>query len=925
MSQLELPPYHVVADSRIQEVRPLFSVTVAVYDVEEYISATLRSFKRQDIAAELVEYLIVDDGSPDNAVDIGVRFAAKHPNVLVVSKANGGVGETRQLALSLARGEWVTAIDPDDLIRFDYFSEAKRFLDADTEHRISILSSRVLITNGADGTYRDTHPLGAKFRGGNRVVSMLQEPSAIQMGATAFLRLDVLREHGLTFNTDIKPTFEDGNLVCRYLAHFEDPVVALLSTSHYYYRKRADSSSLVQSSWNKAERYSVVPKAGYLDALTYVKERRGYVPDWLANIVLYDLMWYFKEDEKMGSVVASIPPALKAEFMAVADQIFTLISGEQVLRQPLNKPAWRLREAILQRFNLDGSAARIFRWGLRKDGNRNYSLLTSPGDHEITVYSSGKPIEVFSEGVTNRIYFDQIFATEYSFNLPDAPTYFVVDGQYLTHVQNLPARQLPSTDPYLADITALVRASMPHHSKWEKIRQRWLVAAGIQNTSVWGIGAQKVRTNLERRLEQRKPNLDVLLRKEVEQLIESGRADRFRKAWLLLDHADRADDNAEHLYRYLLKNAPEVNAYFLLEKSSKDWDRLAAEGFRLLDYGSVEAMAAARLAEMVASSDAVEECIYPAPRHIFGAPSYQFVFLQHGITKDDISRWLNGKKIDLVVSATEGEYKAFTWENSPYEFKYSQSALTGFPRYDNLYRLSQNKQNRADGPRILFIMPTWRQSLRDAMKQAGTKAERLQVLTDSEFYQAWWTFLESPQLQERISSGELIVRFMAHPSFGSMLSEVRQPEGVEFLMPTDSSFQDLIVEADLFLTDYSSVAFDCVYVGTPVAYYQFDREAMFSGGHTYRQGYFDYYRDGLGPVLENHESTLKWVNDTLLNDCQNEGRYEFRRRQTYRYLDGNNCARTVEVMKSMVAGNWPMDGCQYTSLPAESMSHLPLE
>lgn len=914
-----LPDYRVVADSRVLETRPLFSVTVAVYDVEEYIGSTLKSFKRQDIAPELVEYIIVDDGSPDNAVDTAAEFAGKHPNVLVITKPNGGVGETRQLALSLARGEWVTAVDPDDLIRFDYFSEAKRFLDADTEGKISILSSRVLITNGADGTYRDTHPLGAKFRGGNRIVSMLEEPSAIQMGATAFLKLDVLREHGLTFKTNIKPTFEDGNLVCRYLAHFEEPVVALLSTSHYYYRKRADSSSLVQSSWLKPERYAVVPKQGYLDALEYAYERLGCIPDWLANVVLYDLMWYFKEDEKMGSVVASIAPELKREFLDAAEQIFAYLSCEQILKQALNKPSWRLRESLLRRFNLDQSAARIFRWGLREDGQRNYTLLTSPGEHQIEVYSAGKRIEVIPEGLTQRIYFDEVFVSEYTFALPEAPTYFVVDGQHLTTVQKLTPDEAGEPNEYLLALTEQIRGSMPVHTRRQKIWQRWLVAAGIQNVPLWGVAWQKVRANCQRLLQKRRPNQGELTRKDVESYLETDGTERFRDAWLLLDHKDRADDNAEHLYRYLLNNEPDINAYFLLEKTSKDWDRLAAEGFRLLEYGSVEAMAAARCAVMVASSDAVEECIYPAPRRIFGAPDYQFVFLQHGITKDDISRWLNGKKIDLVVSATVDEYKSFTWENSPYEYKFYNSALTGFPRYDNLVKLDQQRTQSEEEPYTIFIMPTWRQSLRDAIQEVEDEQERVAILKESSFYQHWWAFLTDERLTALIEQGRVRVRFLAHPSFGNLLDLVERPAGIEFLAPSEISFQGEIVDSDIFLTDYSSLAFDCAYIGRPLAYFQFDREEMFSGGHTYRQGYFDYFRDGLGPVIEDSENLINWVFETLESQCEYDKLYESKRSSTYQYLDGNNCQRTASVMKAMVADNWPLADSEYILLPERKL------
>src|SRR5690606_14631036 len=44
--------------------------------------------------------------------------------------------------------------------------------------------------------------------------------------------------------------------------------------------------------------------------------------------------------------------------------------------------------------------------------------------------------------------------------------------------------------------------------------------------------------------------------------------------WLLMDRSDKADDNAEHLYRFLNSNRPRgVAIGFVLEKSSPDWSR----------------------------------------------------------------------------------------------------------------------------------------------------------------------------------------------------------------------------------------------------------------------------------------------------------------------------------------------------------------
>lgn len=900
-----LPDYRVVADSRLHQKRPLFSVIVAVYEVEEYIAQTLKSFKRQDIDSADVEYVIVDDGSPDNAVDIAADFVRRHPNVLVVTKPNGGVAETRKLGLALARGEWVTAVDPDDLLKSDYFSEAKRFLDQDSAQEISILSSRVLITDGASGKFRDSHPLGGKFKRGNRVVSMLSEPSAIQMGATVFMRLDVLREHNLTFDTRIKPTFEDGNLVCRYLAHFDNPTVGLLSTSHYYYRKRADSSSLVQSSWLKEERYNLVPELGYLAAMEYVKEKQGYIPNWLANIVLYDLMWYFKEDEKMGSAVASISHELKAQFMDSARKIFSLLSAEQLVYMPINKPSWRLRESLMSGFNLDKAPARIFKWGTREDGTRNYSVVAPPGDHDFKIYSAGKLISVVPEGITNRLYFDEVLAVEYTLNLPDVPTAFFIDGIPCAPSSRAPEQELPETPEYFTELTRKIREGQPTDSRLAKIVERWRVAGGIRNQLPAFIAWERLLKRCKQTLSRQKITEDERIKRHVDAYLESGQADRFEHAWLILDHADRADDNAEHLYRYILRNHDDINAYFLLERTSGDWDRLAAEGFRLLEYGSTEAMAAALKADIVASSDAVEECIYPAPRRIFGAPSYKFVFLQHGITKDDISRWLNGKKIDLVVAATSDEYRAFTWEDSPYEYKYTQVALTGFPRYDNLYRLVSERSDRTQGPRTVFIMPTWRQDLRDSLKECASEQEEVETLLTSDFYTNWWTFLQSEGLQQKINSGEIIVRMMLHPGLAVWMDKLPPVPGIDFLHPAEHSFQELMNEADVFLTDYSSLAFDCAFMGTPVAYFQFDRDRMLSGVHTYRKGYFDYFEDGLGPVVLAPEELSQWLTETLGNACTMTATYEERRQKTFAYLDGKNSERVFKVMSAMVDGTWP--------------------
>jgi hypothetical protein len=55
-------------------------------------------------------------------------------------------------------------------------------------------------------------------------------------------------------------------------------------------------------------------------------------------------------------------------------------------------------------------------------------------------------------------------------------------------------------------------------------------------------------------------------------------AKRFRQVWLFMDRDTQADDNAEHLYRYVIGRHPGVNCHFVLRRSSPDWNRLKEEG-----------------------------------------------------------------------------------------------------------------------------------------------------------------------------------------------------------------------------------------------------------------------------------------------------------------------------------------------------------
>ncbi|EII8776082.1 glycosyltransferase, partial [Campylobacter coli] len=97
--------------------------------------------------------------------------------------------------------------------------------------------------------------------------------------------------------------------------------------------------------------------------------------------------------------------------------------------------------------------------------------------------------------------------------------------------------------------------------------------------------------------------------------------------WLLMDRDYEADDNAEHLYRYIMQNHPKQKIVFALRRDSKDWDRLKIEGFNLIEFESSEFKRIVKNSSKIISS----HCDYYLTKYIqYGS---QFIFLQHGVIK----------------------------------------------------------------------------------------------------------------------------------------------------------------------------------------------------------------------------------------------------------------------------------------------------
>lgn len=121
------------------------SLIIPVYKVEQYIAECIESVIRQ-ITVD-VEVIIVNDGTPDDSMLVIEKILGQQTSnirdcFIILHQENQGQSSARNLALKVAKGEYIAFLDSDDVLSKNYLSDLKNTIKKNNVDIVQFKSSR---------------------------------------------------------------------------------------------------------------------------------------------------------------------------------------------------------------------------------------------------------------------------------------------------------------------------------------------------------------------------------------------------------------------------------------------------------------------------------------------------------------------------------------------------------------------------------------------------------------------------------------------------------------------------------------------------------------------------------------------------------------------------------------------------------------
>lgn len=360
---------------------------------------------------------------------------------------------------------------------------------------------------------------------------------------------------------------------------------------------------------------------------------------------------------------------------------------------------------------------------------------------------------------------------------------------------------------------------------------------------------------------------------------------RGKRIWMTFDKLYKGGDNGEYFFKYANTVKDDVEVYYVIDKESPDCKRLLEyDKKHVLIHNSLKCKLYALNAEAVAATHAsvmqycgIPKYLVPNVLDLFKA---KIICIQHGLTVQQLGQYQNRLYDNTTLYCLASKYEKKNLMHPIYGYEESMLKLNGLARYDGL---------KNNDKKFILITPTWRRNV-VTLGIAYKKKPYNEHFKFTEYFRLYNTLINDEKLIECAKKNGYGITYLLHPAMSPQIEDFEQNGFVEIVAASgDMSYEKILTEASLMVTDYSGVQFDFAYMRKPIVYYHPDTLPPH-----YESGGIDYATQGFGPIITNHEAVVDEICRYMENGCKTDAEYIDRANDFFEFDDFNNAQRIYE-------------------------------
>ncbi|MCD8104613.1 MAG: CDP-glycerol glycerophosphotransferase family protein [Lachnospiraceae bacterium] len=358
--------------------------------------------------------------------------------------------------------------------------------------------------------------------------------------------------------------------------------------------------------------------------------------------------------------------------------------------------------------------------------------------------------------------------------------------------------------------------------------------------------------------------------------------------WVTFDKTYKAGDNGEYLFQYIRKNHREIDIYYIVREDSPDYRRLVKQHGKkhILKHGSLRCQLMCIGAELLLATHVNISAQYnPSPEYNIFTKDLQkgiLVCIQHGLSIQKIAQYQNRLFDNTQLYCCASPYEVQNLSHPFYGYSKDVFRLVGLARYDGLVN---------DDRKIILIAPTWRRNVVN-FSVANVKKTHNHNFKDSAYYRIYNQLINDEMLISCAKSHGYRIVYLLHPATSAQKEDFSPNDYVELISGAgDISYERILCESSVMITDYSGVQFDFAYMRKPVIYYHPEELPP-----QYDEGGLIYDTMGFGPICREHSELVKAVCECVERNCVMEEKHVRRADDFFAYSDRNNCQRIFDAV-----------------------------